>query len=35
VLANLPRRLSVGFAARLADVDDGPALRRLVGGRGL
>ena len=34
VLANLPRRLSVGFAARLADVDDGAALRRLGGGRG-
>ena len=34
VLANLPRRLSVGFAARLADVDDGPAMRRLGGGRG-
>jgi rSAM/selenodomain-associated transferase 1 len=31
VLANLPPRLSVGFAARLADVDDGAALRRLGG----
>ena len=27
VLANLPRRVSVGFAARLADVDDGAACR--------
>jgi glycosyltransferase A (GT-A) superfamily protein (DUF2064 family) len=35
VLANLPRRLSVGFAARLADVDDGAALRRLQDRRGV
>jgi rSAM/selenodomain-associated transferase 1 len=34
VLAKLPTRLAVGFAARLADVDDGPALRRLGGGVG-
>jgi len=34
VLANLPRRVSVGFAARLQDVDDGAALRRLDAGRG-
>jgi rSAM/selenodomain-associated transferase 1 len=34
VLANLPRRVSVGFAARLEDVDDGAALRRLGVGRG-
>lgn len=34
VLANLPRRVSVGFAARLEDVDDGGALRRLGVGRG-
>ena len=29
-LANLPSRVSVGFAARLADVDDGAAYRRLA-----
>lgn len=29
VLANLPRSVSVGFAARLDDVDDGDAYRRL------
>jgi hypothetical protein len=29
VLSTLPRRLSVGFAARLADVDDGQSYRRL------
>jgi uncharacterized protein len=29
VLANLPRRLSVGFAATLDDIDDGAAYRRL------
>jgi uncharacterized protein len=34
VLANLPRRLTVGFATRLSDVDDGAALRRLDGHRG-
>ena len=34
VLANLPRPLSVGFAARLQDVDDGAALRRLGVSRG-
>lgn len=34
VLGNLPRRISLGFAARLEDVDDGPALRRLGTGRG-
>jgi uncharacterized protein len=28
VLANLPARVSIGFAARLADVDDGAAYRR-------
>ncbi|HEV2303183.1 MAG TPA: DUF2064 domain-containing protein, partial [Stellaceae bacterium] len=33
-LAGLPRRLSVGFAARLEDVDDGEAYRRLAPGRG-
>ena len=27
-LANLPRRISVGYAARLEDVDDGVAWRR-------
>ena len=30
-LANLPHTLSVGFAARLDDVDDGAAYRRLGG----
>jgi rSAM/selenodomain-associated transferase 1 len=30
VLANLPRRASVGIAARLEDVDDGAAFRRLA-----
>jgi rSAM/selenodomain-associated transferase 1 len=30
VLANLPPRVSVGLAARLADVDDGAAYRRLA-----
>jgi rSAM/selenodomain-associated transferase 1 len=30
VLANLPRSLSVGFAATLDDVDDGAAYRRLA-----
>lgn len=34
VLANLSRRVSVGFAARLADVDDGAAYRRLAPRRG-
>jgi uncharacterized protein len=34
VLANLPRRVSVGFAARLDDVDNGAAYRRLVPRRG-
>jgi len=34
VLAGLPRRFSVGFTARLADVDDGAGLRHLGGGRG-
>lgn len=34
VLANLPRRFSVGLAAQLEDVDDARALRRLGGGRG-
>ncbi len=34
VLANLPRRVSVGFAARLEDVDDGAAYRRLAPRRG-
>jgi len=29
-LADLPRRVSVGFAARLDDVDDGPAWQRLI-----
>lgn len=33
-LANLPRRLSVGFAARLDDVDDGAAYRRERPARG-
>ena len=33
-LANLPRRVSVGFAARLDDVDDGASWRRhpVIGG---
>jgi rSAM/selenodomain-associated transferase 1 len=35
VLANLPRSVSVGFAARLDDVDDGDAYRRLGKLRGL
>jgi glycosyltransferase A (GT-A) superfamily protein (DUF2064 family) len=30
VLANLPRDVSVGFAARLDDVDDGASFRRLA-----
>lgn len=34
VLQNLPPRVSVGFAARLADVDDGPSWRRLAPRRG-
>jgi glycosyltransferase A (GT-A) superfamily protein (DUF2064 family) len=34
VLGNLPRRVSVGFAARLEDVDDAAALRRLAPRRG-
>jgi glycosyltransferase A (GT-A) superfamily protein (DUF2064 family) len=34
VLANLPARISVGFATRLADVDDGASLRRLGPHRG-
>lgn len=34
VLANLPGLVSVGFAARLEDVDNGATLRRLGGGRG-
>jgi rSAM/selenodomain-associated transferase 1 len=34
VLANLPRRISVGFAARLEDVDDGASFRRLAPHRG-
>lgn len=34
VLGNLPRRVSVGFAARLDDVDDGAALRRRAPRRG-
>jgi rSAM/selenodomain-associated transferase 1 len=34
VLANLPRCVSVGFAARLQDVDDGVSFRRLVPKRG-
>ena len=34
-LANLPRSLSAGFAARLDDVDDGAACRRLKKPRGL
>ena len=34
VLGNLPRRVSVGFAARLEDVDDGAAYRRLAPRRG-
>jgi hypothetical protein len=33
-LSNLPRRISVGFAARLEDVDDGAAYRRLAPRRG-
>ena len=33
-LANLPRRVSVGFAATLQDVDDGPSYRRLPPRRG-
>ena len=34
VLGNLPRRVRVGFAARLEDVDDGAAYRRLAPRRG-
>ena len=34
VLGNLPRRVSIGFAARLDDVDDAAALRRLAPRRG-
>jgi hypothetical protein len=34
VLANLPPSVSVGFAARLEDVDDGAAYRRLAPRRG-
>lgn len=34
VLANLPRGVSVGFAARLADVDDGESYRRPAPYRG-
>lgn len=34
VLGNLPRRVSVGFAARLDDVDGAAALRRLMPRRG-
>ena len=34
VLRNVPRRVSVGLAARLEDVDDGAALRRLAPRRG-
>src|SRR5207245_10152493 len=34
VLGNLPRLVSVGFAARLGDVDDAVALRRLAPPRG-
>jgi len=34
VLNNLPRRVSVGLAARLEDVDDGAAYRRLAPRRG-
>ncbi|MGE3783132.1 MAG: DUF2064 domain-containing protein [Alphaproteobacteria bacterium] len=34
VLGNLPRRVSIGFAARLEDVDDAAALRRLAPRRG-
>jgi hypothetical protein len=34
VLSNLPHRVRVGFAARLEDVDDGAAYRRLAPRRG-
>jgi len=34
VLSNLPPRVSVGFAASLEDVDDGPSYRRLAPRRG-
>jgi rSAM/selenodomain-associated transferase 1 len=34
VLSNLPPRVSVGFAARLEDVDDGASYRRLAPRRG-
>jgi uncharacterized protein len=34
VLANLPRHISVGFAARLEDLDDGASYRRLAPCRG-
>ena len=34
VLGNLPRRVRVGFAARLEDVDDGASYRRLAPRRG-
>jgi uncharacterized protein len=33
-LADLPRRVTVGFVERLEDVDDGEAYRRLMPGRG-
>jgi rSAM/selenodomain-associated transferase 1 len=33
-LADLPRRVTVGFVDRLEDVDDGEAYRRLMPGRG-
>jgi hypothetical protein len=33
-LAGLPRRIKVGYAARLEDVDDGDAHRRLKPTRG-
>ena len=35
VLGNLPRQVSVGFAARLEDVDDGASFRRLAPRRGV
>jgi rSAM/selenodomain-associated transferase 1 len=34
VLANLPRHVSVGSAARLEDIDDGASFRRLAPSRG-
>jgi hypothetical protein len=34
VLANLPRHISVGFAADLEDIDEGASFRQLAPRRG-